>query len=253
MNCGWCDKPLLGGPRAKYCGKKCRQSAWRLREAKQAMTYNLAPGKFGYYDPPYPGKAWMYKMPEVDHAALIREASVQGYKGWALSTSMEALRDVLPLMPEGSRVCVWTKPQAPPAANAHGICNTCEAVIVAGGRRRAGHVVRDTLITSAARNGGTLIGRKPILFVAWLFDLLDLLPGDELIDAFPGTGIVTRAWRLLSSDCSSDQTELFADQRALEAHRAHGDYVAGCEWCEFDANDGAVEVEPEDEPDRTGT
>jgi hypothetical protein len=52
-----------------------------------------------YADPPYPGKAWMYRgeptyAGEVDHAALI--ASLKAFDGWALSTSARALRHVLP-------------------------------------------------------------------------------------------------------------------------------------------------------------
>ncbi len=43
------------------------------------------------------------------------------------------------------------------------------------------------------------MGRKPVAFCAWLFDLLGMVPGDELVDLFPGTGAVTRAWRELSS------------------------------------------------------
>lgn len=38
------------------------------------------------------------------------------------------------------------------------------------------------------------MGRKPIAFAAWLFGLLGAVPGDELADLFPGTGVIGRAW-----------------------------------------------------------
>jgi hypothetical protein len=45
-----------------------------------------------------------------------------------------------------------------------------------------------------ARAGGELPDRKPIAFCAFLFRQLGMLPGDELADLFPGTGVVGRAW-----------------------------------------------------------
>ncbi len=41
-----------------------------------------------------------------------------------------------------------------------------------------------------------VIGAKPAVFIRWVFDLLGALPGDELIDVFPGSGGVARAWEL---------------------------------------------------------
>jgi predicted methyltransferase len=62
-----------------------------------------------------------------------------------------------------------------------------------------------------ARGEGTLPGRKPIAFCAWLFDLLGMRPGDILIDLFPGTGIVTRAWAEVSSGAGA--TASLVDER----------------------------------------
>lgn len=60
---------------------------------------------------------------------------------------------------------------------------TWEPLIVLPGRRlRPGF--RDWLCASPARGGGTLIGRKPLAFCAFLFQQLGLLPGDELADLF---------------------------------------------------------------------
>jgi hypothetical protein len=44
-----------------------------------------------------------------------------------------------------------------------------------------------------------VVGAKPAAFCWWLFDLLGALPGDELVDLFPGSGGIGRAWRLYRS------------------------------------------------------
>jgi hypothetical protein len=56
------------------------------------------------------------------------------------------------------------------------------------------HVVR--IRTTDPRR---VVGAKPAAFCWWLFDLLGALPGDELVDLFPGSGGVGRAWRLYTS------------------------------------------------------
>jgi len=156
--------------------------------------------RFAYADPPYPGMASKYKgeasfAGEVDHQALL--SRLQGYDGWALSTSARSLRDVLPMCPPGPRVCAWVKPIGA-SRRTWGMHNTWEPVIVSPGRAlRPGF--RDWLRAMPARGGGsTLIGRKPIRFCTWLFQCLGMLPGDTLDDLFPGSGIVARSWRELS-------------------------------------------------------
>jgi hypothetical protein len=42
-------------------------------------------------------------------------------------------------------------------------------------------------------------GAKPAAFCWWLFDLLGALPGDDLVDLFPGSGGVARAWGLYNT------------------------------------------------------
>jgi hypothetical protein len=163
-----------------------------------------------YADPPYPGLARKYygNQPdfagEVDHPALIASLSAE-YDGWALSTSMRALRDLLPLCPPRAHVAAWVKAIgiSPGTFGPH---NTWEPVIVCPGRRRRPGV-RDWLAAQPARGGGTLPGRKPIAFCAWLFQLLGLEPGDELVDLFPGSGIISRAWRELSSRTSERSSD----------------------------------------------
>lgn len=204
--CAWCGGPLpTSRATARYCSKACRQTAFRLRCRRQleATGPNSGPGRFAYADPPYPGLSARYYgaeasyAGEVDHAALVASLTAAGYTGWALSTSSRALRDVLPLCPAGARVGSWVKPIGV-SGSTYGMHSTWEPLIVVGGRRcRPG--VRDWLRAQPARGGGDLMGRKPLAFCAWLFDCLGMLPGDELVDLFPGTGIVARAWSELSS------------------------------------------------------
>ena len=54
------------------------------------------------------------------------------------------------------------------------------------------------LAAQPARGNGSLIGRKPEAFCVWMFELLGMVPGDQLDDLFPGTGIVGRCWAELS-------------------------------------------------------
>ncbi len=162
---------------------------------------------FAYADPPYPGRARKYYGKEasyggeVDHRELIASLTAAGYAGWALSTAADALRAVLPLCPPEARVCAWVKPIGA-APRTYGLHNTWEPLIVVPGRRlRPGR--RDWLSAQPARGGGALPGRKPIAFCAWLFDSLGMLPGDELVDLFPGTGVVGRAWAEASGYASA--------------------------------------------------
>ena len=49
-------------------------------------------------------------------------------------------------------------------------------------------------IRQAVRGRG-FVGRKPPEFCYWLFEVLGLQRGDELVDLFPGSGAVQRAWQ----------------------------------------------------------
>jgi len=201
-------RPKTGRPPV-YCDKACRQRAYRLRCRRQRRNVagDVAPIRVCYADPPYPGKARKYYRDEssyggeVDHVALV-SSLMEGYPdGWALSTSREALRWILPLCPATAHLCPWVKP-IPPRGRTHGLHSTWEALIVVGGRQCAPGM-RDWLLAKPAVGGGTLMGRKPLAYCAFLFDALGLLPGDELVDLFPGTGIVGRAWANLSGASAS--------------------------------------------------
>lgn len=205
--CDWCRAVVLTDPRARFHSKQCRQSAFRLRKrtgadpspkASRSTRTTDRPLRVAFADPPYPGLAHYYRdqptyAGEVDHVALIDRLRNEFLDGWALSTSSAALRELLPLCPHDARVCAWVKPNAP-SPKTYGLHSRWEALIVVPARRLQPGM-SDWLLSSPARLGGeTLIGRKPLAFCAFLFRALGLRPGDELVDLFPGTGIVGRAW-----------------------------------------------------------
>jgi len=147
--------------------------------------------RFAYADPPYPGMAHRYpENTEVDHALLIAEL-VGGFPdGWALSTSSPALRDILALCPADVRVMAWVKPFCSFKPNVNP-AYAWEPVIVHGGRKRTRSqvTVRDWVAVNITLRKG-LVGAKPEGFCEWLFQVLNVSESDELVDLYPGTGIV---------------------------------------------------------------
>jgi hypothetical protein len=215
--CAWCRGPIPARARrdAVCCSVRCRQA--RHRFTSTVGRAPVAPGRplrLAYADPPYPGKAWLYRghpdyAGEVDHAALIRRLST--YDGWALSTSAAALPAVLALCPPGVRVAAWHRGERP--APSRYPLNAWEPVIYHGGRpadpsrtdsalqtRRVDSLVHgiSPLTTLPTRVTGT----KPAAFCRWVFTLLGAAPGDTLDDLFPGSGAVTRAWLAYTADPS---------------------------------------------------
>ena len=225
--CAWCqDKPVTD-PRATFCGRRCRQAAFRLRRRRATEYSDDRPMRMAYADPPYPGLSSKYYRNEstyageVDHVALIADLSRPGvYDGWALSTSSKALRDILPLCPPEARVCAWVKPIGA-CPRTFGIHGTWEPLIVVPGRSlRPGK--RDWLSAQPARFGGELPGRKPPAFWAWLFDLMGMVPGDDFVDLFPGTGLGGRVWRYLSSAAAEHASSPGDDGDVSLGARANG-------------------------------
>jgi hypothetical protein len=213
--CGWCRRVQVSA-RARFCGRKCRQAAFRLRRsAPYAAASDERRLVMAYADPPYPGTAKKYYGDhpdfggEVDHAELLssleRRRTSGEIAGWALSTSSKALGNVLSLMPASAieadyKLCSWHKMVGAGDGKRH---DFWEPLIVIPGRPwRNGF--QNVLAAAPARLGGEkLVGRKPIRFCAWLFDALGMSPGDDLDDIFPGTGGVLRAWLHLSSRSSA--------------------------------------------------
>lgn len=152
-----------------------------------------------FADPPYPGQARRHyaddpRCAEVDHAALIAQLERAYPDGWALSTNEPNLRTLLPLCPARVRVMPWVKPFASFKPGV-GVAYAWEPVLVAGGRPRTRQqpTVRDWVSANITLQTGTH-GAKPLAFCWWLFDVLNLMPADTLVDVYPGSGAVTTAW-----------------------------------------------------------
>ena len=158
--------------------------------------------RFCYADPPYIGCAKRYYKDqpdytgEVDHQKLLERLYHEFPDGWALSSHTRGLWTLIPMIPGdwGCRIAAWCKPLAfmKPGVNPG---YTWEPVIFRGGRKRKRYeaTIRDYLICNCTFGRG-LSGAKPDEFCYWIFELLNMQSGDELVDLFPGTGRVTRAW-----------------------------------------------------------
>jgi hypothetical protein len=113
------------------------------------------------------------------------------YDGWAMSASSTSLQAILPLAPAGVRIAAWTKPFAAFKRNVR-CAYTWEPVIFRAGRdasKDGAPVTRDHLSQVITLKKG-LTGAKPEAFCRWILALLGWVPGDEVDDIFPGTGIM---------------------------------------------------------------
>lgn len=150
--------------------------------------------RLAYADPPYPGKANLYREgEEVDHYDLIHKL-VTEYDGWALSTDERNLAYVLSMCSENVRVLAWCKPNAVPF---HGPWQAWEPVICMPARperaKIASYYVANRPAAGFCRKGFT--GSKPLGFCEWLIRCLGAdSEEDTLDDLFPGTGVMGEAW-----------------------------------------------------------
>lgn len=164
--------------------------------------------KVAYADPPYLGCCRKYDHFHPDgkcwdelqtHLDLV-DRLVRDYPdGWALSLTSNSLRDILPACPPGARVAAWVKPFC---AFKKGVrpAYAWEPVIFWGGRNpMVGHshpppakggaqtTPKDFHSANITLQKG-LTGAKPATFNAWILQLLNVQPGDQVDDLFPGTG-----------------------------------------------------------------
>jgi hypothetical protein len=154
--------------------------------------------KIAYADPPYPGEAKRRYgshadyAGEVDHVELI-ERMTRDYDGWVLHTASTALPLIVPLCPAKCRFAAWVKPFA--AFKNPRVAYAWEPVIFWDGRKRPREAltVRDWVAEPITLKRG-LTGAKPEAVCRWAFEVLGMRPDDELVDLFPGTGAVQRAW-----------------------------------------------------------
>ena len=226
--CAWCDAVIRPSARrdALCCSVRCRQARHRFGAgAPRAATLEGPARRFAYADPPYPGLAKRYYRHhrdyagEVDHAKLVARLVREFPDGWALSTSARSLRDVLSLCPSEVRIAAWVRGERP--VKSYSPLQSWDPVIYCGGRpmlpsdvdaRRVDslvHVARPRLT-----DPNRVIGAKPAEFCWWLFKLLGALPGDELVDVFPGSGGIARAWAVYESRSPAATTQVTAPRDA---------------------------------------
>lgn len=159
--------------------------------------------RVAYADPPYLGCGKLYTAHHPDaldwdrpetHRDLIARLVDEFSDGWAMSLSSPSLRTILPMCPEDCRFGPWVKPFAIFKPNVT-IAYAHEYVIWRGGRKRTREqpTIRDWVSANITLKRG-LTGAKPRDFCRWVFELLNLQPGDELVDLFPGTGAVSAAF-----------------------------------------------------------
>jgi hypothetical protein len=164
--------------------------------------------KFAYADPPYIGQALRHyshdpNCAEVDHEALVGTLMQDFPDGWALSASAPSLAIILPLLPKGHRIAVWCKSFCAFKRNVRP-AYAWEPVIFFGGRNPMnGHraiipekngkqtTPKDFHIAPITLKKG-LVGAKPESVCRWILDLLNVQEGDEVVDLFPGTGVMGR-------------------------------------------------------------
>jgi hypothetical protein len=167
-----------------------------------------------FADPVYLGCSRHYDHPRAKvfdtvagHQRLIARLCDEFPDGWALSLHSPSLRTILPLCPPDVRVAAWVKPFCVWKKGINPVYSW-EPVVWRGGRRRdldSSPAVRDWVSCNIATRTG-LVGAKPFGFCCWLFELLGLEPDDELVDLFPGSRAVTRAWRQWQHERSSKES-----------------------------------------------
>jgi hypothetical protein len=168
--------------------------------------------KFAYSDPPYysccslyghfhpDGLCWDDVETYRQHLATLQRDFPDG---WALSASSPSLRVLLPLCPPDVRIAAWVKSFC---AFKRGVrpAYAWEPVIFRGGRNPGnGHshpppekggaqtTPKDFIVEPITLKKG-LTGAKPEKVCRWILDLLNVQEGDEIVDLFPGTGIMGR-------------------------------------------------------------
>ena len=161
--------------------------------------------RVAYADSPYLGWCGVYDHHHPDgrcwddletHRLLIERLCADFPDGWALSLTSSSLQKILPLCPEDVRVLAWVKPFCSWKPNVNP-AYAWEPVLMRGGRHRTyrdgAATVRDWLSEPMTMKRG-LVGAKPDAFCSWVLGCLGLEAGDDLVDLFPGSGAVTRAW-----------------------------------------------------------
>lgn len=204
QTCRWCgDKFQPSRVDGETCSKACRQARQRFRVSPMADNTGK-PARFAYADPVYPDcERYYVDHPDyagtIDHAELITRLVREFPDGWALSTSDAALQAMLKLCPDGTRTAIWVKGSR--AGESWRARNAYEPVLIYKGRARklgVDDMLDDVLIWGGRQHShpGALVGMKSAAFAEWIFRQLGAAAGDDLVDMFPGSGAIGRAWKL---------------------------------------------------------
>jgi len=163
--------------------------------------------RIAYADPPYPGCAHYYKNHpdfggEVNHADLLRRLDAD-YDGFVLHTASTTLLALAPHIPASARLMAWVKPFAAFKRNVS-VAYAWEPVIVKACRKPVvtGRIVMRDWVAQGITMKKGLTGAKPPHVCRWAFEMVGAEPDDELVDLFPGTGIVTETWNTWRTDVS---------------------------------------------------
>ena len=174
--------------------------------------------RLAYADPPYLGNCKLYDHFHgvhgdhgdggcwddlATHSWLIDSLCLKFPDGWAMSLSSPSLRSILPLVPADARVAAWVKTFCAFKRNVRP-AYAWEPVVFWRGRNPGSGfshpppvlggeqtTPKDFLAEPISLKKG-LTGAKPERFCRWVLDLLNVQPGDEVVDVFPGTGVMDR-------------------------------------------------------------
>ena len=173
--------------------------------------------KAAYADPPYLGLAKEFygdlhpDAAEYDdpmtHKRLIERLSDE-YDAWALSMATTTLQLMLPWCPKETRIGAWCKSFA--SFKLHVThAYAWEPVLFRFSRKRTKEqgTWRDFIVEPITMQRG-FRGAKPEKVCFWIFEGLNILPGDEFHDMYPGSGAVTRAYEKWSNRATPEQFEL---------------------------------------------
>lgn len=183
--------------------------------------------RFAYADPPYLGCAQRYygdKHPDAaaydrigTHAALITRLVHEFPDGWALSCHVPSLAIMLTLCPKDVRIAAWVKPFSGVRPGVRARFSWEPVIFRASVAWAHGPMFADHLVDDAPRNNGVdrggFPGKKSEAFAAWIARMLGARPDDELVDLFPGSGQVSRAFKK-PRDPRSFQLELVEQPHA---------------------------------------
>lgn len=163
--------------------------------------------RLAYADPPYLGCCKLYGHRHEapygcwddpnTHLALICTL-VDDYDGWCLHASSPSLPTIichLEYLEAEYRVMPWVKPFAAFKPTVP-VAYAWEPVFIMAARKpevSGRMVMRDYVSEPITMERGT-IGAKPERVCMWAFECMGAQPDDELVDLFPGSGAVSRAW-----------------------------------------------------------